>query len=452
MQSLLKFLDNLSLNTKLLLVIGVGFIITLVVGLAGLSAIRTLSETTQRTYERDLLGIAQILEAKADLTMMGRDLRWMAMSVTARDRTAARKSVVDSEASVRLHIDEGRKRIFRDDGQRALRVFDEAFPAYSRNVEFVISLLDKNDAFADGEATRFLGGAEYDKTILAADHALDAIANLEMDGASLAAQQSAALAANALQVGLVLLMFGVFVSLGFGLVAGGSIRRPLDDLRRSVEDLASGRLDIAVPHIGLTNEIGAMAKALRVLQQGAQVMAAQIEAKSFLADLAYRLRHIDSREDFGRQVLSLLADRLDCRQGVLAAVVSATDLCVVARYGGPAKAQLRDRYTFDDGLLGQCARERKPLTINVPVDPDWRIRSGLGDTAPAEVRVLPLEYGGELVGVLELGFTQLLAPSAEALLEQLLTVIALQLQGWHTGERGIPVKTSTSVSIPNTST
>jgi len=433
MNPLISYLDRLSLNTKLLLVIGVGFTMTLTLGLAGLGAIRTLSEASQQTYEQDLLGVAHILEAQADLTMMGRDLRWMAMSSSASDRAAARKSVVDAEASLRLHIDEGRKRIFRDEGQKALSVFDEIFPAYSMNVEFVIALLDKNDAFADGEATQFLGGAEYDKAILAADHALDAIAKSKMASAHLSAQQSAALAASAQQIGLILLLAGVAVSLGFGLLVGRSISRPLNDLRGSVEDLAAGRLDIAVPHTGLANEIGAMANALQVLQQGAQVTAVQLEAKSFLGDLAYRLQHVDSRDDFGQQVLSLLADRLGCRQGLLAAVASANDLDVVARYGAPAEAQRRDRYTFDDGLIGQCARERKPLLVSVPVDPDWRIRSGLGHAAPVEVRVLPLDYGGELVGVLELGFTEALDSGGEALLEQVLTIIALPLHGWRTG-------------------
>jgi hypothetical protein len=158
MNSLLKLTDRLLLNTKLLLVIGVGFIIALVIGLAGLMAIRTLSETTQQTYEQDLLGVAHILGAQSDLTLMGRDLRWMAMSRSSSDRAAARKSVIDAEASVRLHIDEGRKRIFRDEVLKALRVFDEVFPAYSMNVKFVISLLDKNDAIADSEAIQFLGG------------------------------------------------------------------------------------------------------------------------------------------------------------------------------------------------------------------------------------------------------------------------------------------------------
>jgi two-component system chemotaxis sensor kinase CheA len=114
-------------------------------------------------------------------------------------------------------------------------------------------------------------------------------------------------------------------------------------------------------------------------------------------------------------------------------VATATDLEGVARYGAPAEALQRDRDSFDDGLIGQCARECKPLQVSLPDDPAWRIRSGLGHAVPAEVRVLPLEYGGELVGVLELGFTKKPDSGIEDLLEQVLTIIALPLHGWRTG-------------------
>lgn len=436
MKSLLRALERLSLNSKLLLAVGVGFVITLVVGIASLMAIRTLSESARHVYENEMLGIANILEAKASLTMMGRDLRWMAMSVKPADRAAGKKSVLEAQAQVREHMAEGRRRMSGEHIKASLQAFDEVFDGYVKSVAHVIELLDYNDAFADGEATQYLGGVEYDKAILAADRLLDDIVATTQESARRSAEQSTALAIQSQRNSALLLIIGLCASIGFGLLVIRSIRRPLNDLRHSVEALAAGRLDIVVPHADQANEIGTMANAIQVLQQGAQVTAAQLEAKSFLADLAYRLQHVDSRENFGRQVLSLLADRLGFRQGLLVAAISATDLDVVARYGAPEKAQQRDRYSLDDGLIGQCARDRKPVLVRFPDDPDWRIRSGLGHAAPVEVRVLPLDYGGELVGVLELGFTDVPDAKAEALLEQVLTVIALPLHGWRTGASG----------------
>jgi HAMP domain-containing protein len=64
-------------------------------------------------------------------------------------------------------------------------------------------------------------------------------------------------------------------SIGFGLLVSASIRRPFYDLRTSIEAVAEGRLDISVPHVDYRNEIGDMAKSVRVLQQAAKAMEAQ---------------------------------------------------------------------------------------------------------------------------------------------------------------------------------
>ncbi|MDP2795408.1 MAG: MCP four helix bundle domain-containing protein [Sulfurisoma sp.] len=435
MQRLIAFLERLRLDTKLLLGIGGGFVLALLVGLLGFHSVSILGDAVRQAYTVDMMAVSHVLEAEGNLVRMGRSLRQIAMTATEAERAAARKALDEAHAGVRREIEAARPLLARDVAGARLDDFDTAFAAYAKNVEHAQDLLAKADAYADAEAIGFIVSAEFQKVVDRADTALNEVARIKKAGAARAAEENAALAAKTQLWAIGFLLFGLASSIAAGWLITQSIRRPLNALRASIEDLAAGRLDIAVPHTGLANEIGAMAKSLCVLQQGAQVTASQLAAKSFLADLAYRLQHVDSREEFGQQVLSLLADRLGCRQGLLTAIVSAsaTDLDVVARYGAPAQGQRCDRYTFDDGLIGQCARERKPLLVGVPADPDWRIRSGLGHAAPVEVRVLPLEYGGELVGVLELGFTEALASGGEALLEQVLTIIALPLHGWRTG-------------------
>ncbi|NVO06942.1 MAG: MCP four helix bundle domain-containing protein [Rhodoferax sp.] len=240
-------LNPLKLQTKLLLALGLGFVITLVVGLASILAIRALSETTQQTYEQDLLGISHIMEAQVDLTLIGRDLRWMAMSSNTRDRNSAKKSVDRAQLHVSRSMEEGRQRIFRADGRAALREFDAAYPLYTASVNHVIALLDNGNVASEVEANRFLASAEYNKLILSADRALDAIVKSKQDGAMQAAQEAAALAARAQMAAFALLVLGLLLSVGFGLLVTASIRAPLNALRSSVEDLAAGRLDIVVP-------------------------------------------------------------------------------------------------------------------------------------------------------------------------------------------------------------
>ena len=63
---------------------------------------------------------------------------------------------------------------------------------------------------------------------------------------------------------------------------------------------------------------------------------------------------------------------------------------MLAAYGLAEGAATADSFGHGEGLVGQCALERKPLTLT-GLPPDYiRIASGLGTAAPLEVLAYPL--------------------------------------------------------------
>jgi two-component system sensor histidine kinase/response regulator len=429
MKSLVNMLDRLTLNTKLLLTMGGSLLIAFLLGFSSLAAIHTMSETAKRTYEQDLQGVSHILEAQSDLTLMGRDLRWMAMSMTTSERAVARKSVTDAETAVRRNMEEGRKLIFRDDGKKALRVFDDVFPAYAKNVQHVIKLLDQGDAFADGEATQFLAGAEYDKTIVAADKALDAIAKSKQDGARLAAQQAAELAVRARLFAIGLLVFALIASVGFGLMMSASIRRPLSRLGDSIADVAAGRFDISVPYMDYNNEVGDLARAVSVLQTEAQQMEAQRWIKANMAAVSSVLQVATSFSELTETFLSKVAPLL--KLGHAAFYLFEEDQRRLRLLGGYA---FRERINPDTycpvghGLVGQCAIERTPIIVTKPPADYISIRSGLGEAVPHTIAVLPVLHNGQLLAVLELATFEDFGANEQALLDGLMPTLAMSME------------------------
>ena len=425
MKTLLRLLSRLQLQTKLLLAIGVGFVITLVVGLASILAIRTLSETTQQTYEQDLLGISHIMEAQVDLTLIGRDLRWMAMSGNARDRSRAKKSVDTAQLQVSHNMEEGRKRIFRQDGRAALRVFDAAYPLYAASVNHVIALLDNGNVASEVEANRFLASAEYNKLILSADQALDAIVKSKQEGSKQAALEGAALAANAQLVAIALLVLGLLLSVGFGLLVASSIRAPLNALRSSVEDPAAGRLDIVVPHTGQGHEIGAMADAIYVLQQGARAMEQQNWIKRSLAELDLAVLSATSYQEFGERLTSCIAPLLGLFYGALY-VPDASGVQRAGAYGGDDSVQ-QLHFAWGEGLVGQVAKDRRVTTLTLPGQPVGTTL-GLGLLQTRHVLVCAVQDQGELLAVLELGAQTALDDKQRAFIDVLLPSMASRIK------------------------
>jgi len=151
------------------------------------------------------------------------------------------------------------------------------------------------------------------------------------------------------------------------------------------------------------------------------------ELKGEVATISLALQRAASPGECGSVLLSQLAERIACRQGMLAVVGGDGRLGIATRYGTSPNAGSQSSEMLEAGLVGQCARDRQAITLKLPADEAWRIRSGLGDAPPAEVRLYPVETGGELVGVLEVGTLTALDPMGQDLLMNVLPALGLRL-------------------------
>jgi len=92
-------------------------------------------------------------------------------------------------------------------------------------------------------------------------------------------------------------------------------------------------------------------------------------------------------------------------------------LCLRASYA--AGTGLPESVMLGEGLIGQCAVERRKLVVRDIADEHFRARSTLGASAPRELVFIPVWLNDATLSVLELGFTSALTPSREALLDRL---------------------------------
>ncbi len=88
-----------------------------------------------------------------------------------------------------------------------------------------------------------------------------------------------------------------------------------------------------------------------------------------------------------------------------------------------------NQFQLGEGLIGQAALEKKSLIFTqVPKEHlNLHIHSGLGESSPLEIFVLPLIYEDEVLGVLELASTRHFTPAEIELLERLVDNIAITI-------------------------
>ncbi len=77
-----------------------------------------------------------------------------------------------------------------------------------------------------------------------------------------------------------------------------------------------------------------------------------------------------------------------------------------ATYALSMSESQRPVFEFGEGLVGQVALEEKPLNIDDVPEGYIKIISGLGSSSPTHVLLIPIKYGKDLCGVVEIaGFT-----------------------------------------------
>jgi HAMP domain-containing protein/CheY-like chemotaxis protein/signal transduction histidine kinase len=104
----------------------------------------------------------------------------------------------------------------------------------------------------------------------------------------------------------------------------------------------------------------------------------------------------------GRMLLSELAPLVHAHQGTVYHVTSDTDMALLSSYAQSGALQLAPTIGIGEGLVGQCASEKKRLLlVDVPTD-FVTITSSLGSAHRLSVIVLPVLFEGQTKAVIEL--------------------------------------------------
>jgi signal transduction histidine kinase/ActR/RegA family two-component response regulator len=136
-------------------------------------------------------------------------------------------------------------------------------------------------------------------------------------------------------------------------------------------------------------------------------------------------RNLQSLAD---QIMSELTPVVGAQHGAFYIRTPGEDrLELISTYAYTRRKTLANRFAFGEGLVGQCALERKPIIVtDVPQD-YVQISSGLGQARPLNLAVYPVLYEDQLFGVIELGTFHELTSTQLAFLEQLMLSIGLAL-------------------------
>ncbi len=210
----------------------------------------------------------------------------------------------------------------------------------------------------------------------------------------------------------------------------------------------------------LTNQVRAIAEVATAVTKGDLTRSIQVEASGEVADLKDNINTMidnlrlttdrNTEQDWlktnlarftgmlqgqrdlgsvGRMLLSELAPLVDAQQGVIYQMESEDSASMVLLSAFAADGpdgQLR-RLKVGEGLVGQCAAEKRRMLIGNLPENTIPIRSGLFEAVPRNVIVLPVLFEDRVKAVIELASLSTFTASHLAFLEQLTASIGIVL-------------------------
>ncbi len=207
------------------------------------------------------------------------------------------------------------------------------------------------------------------------------------------------------------------------------LNRHFHEAQTSALHLQKGNLDTPISQIP-GNEIGDLLVALEGMRQSllekGQAMAREHRTQALLSELNTVLQGVKNTDTLCEQVLRFLCNTLNAHIGTLYVQRNGRLQCR-AGYGIASLDLLARTLEVGEGIVGQCAKDKKQMTLtHLPTD-YLQISTDIVSLRPGSLLLTPLIWNDESYGVVEIGAAGPLPDNAAAFLQQASETIAIAL-------------------------
>ncbi len=99
-----------------------------------------------------------------------------------------------------------------------------------------------------------------------------------------------------------------------------------------------------------------------------------------------------------------------------------------ASYAFKERKHMTTSFRAGEGLIGQCALEKTPITLSKVPSDYITVKSGLGEAPPLKLYLLPILFEGEVKGIVEIASFESLGDKEQTLLEELINDLGIILE------------------------
>ena len=224
-------------------------------------------------------------------------------------------------------------------------------------------------------------------------------------------------------INLMLLLIPLILTGGIATYLIHIIRKPIQNLEKAANEVATGNLTAKIENIKTNDEIGRLAKAFNKMTAKLETNQNELEIREWFRNGRNELNQIINESidaqltmgNFSQEIITFLVSYLEARVGTVYLLSeNKTELEYVAGY---ALDSISQTIKVGQNILGEIAENAlskiknkkqkvKPTFIN-QLAPDYlQITSSLGKSAAQNLLVIPFQFEGDLIGLIEIGAWQ----------------------------------------------
>lgn len=322
--------------------------------------------------------------------------------------------------------------------KRLLSVTDNAIYEFMNYYTRALELINAGD-FKTANEYRLSTGQAVQDTLLNNLNDMRDYYNTEIEetvaGASAAYERS-------IQLSILIMSAGLVLGLGIVLWVLPSISRGLNTVNAMMSRFGKGDLEgIRSIPVQTKDEIGEVAFVFKELaedlqekqeaeQQYLQQQKNQSWVASNLARTTELLRGIHSLEEISQKFISEFAPVLGAMYGAMYIRKEEQNpdlLYLAGSYAGNGMLKTPETFRIGEGLIGQAAMDKKPITLREAPGDYISVRSALGQSTPGYIEIYPVSFEDELMGVLEFASFDPFTPLEEELMSELAASLGMIL-------------------------
>lgn len=241
---------------------------------------------------------------------------------------------------------------------------------------------------------------------------------------------------------LILLLLNIAMGFAVTLLVMRNTTHRLQKLQVGINKVEYSEVD-QLPRIEVlvNDEIGAIAVAFNNMTQALedhakhekeykQAMEEYSWLKSSIAEISTMYQSVQSLYSLAQKFISQITPMVGASYGVFyirEGQSSQTQLIKLASYAYDGQHIGRESFQLGEGLVGQCALENKTIYLNQVPDNYMRITSGLGQSTPKQIILLPVEYEGQVLAVIEIASFEEIHMLRQTLLIEVLSNLGITI-------------------------